>query len=203
MRRHFERAGREHGPEHRHDHGHRGEHPGHDRLYAFGPFGGRGGFGGGRGGGMRGPHSRGRGARRGDVRAAIIGLLLERPMHGYEMISELDQRTGGAWRPSPGSVYPTLQLLEDEGLITGEESEGRKRFTLTDAGREAAGKADAAPWTQFAEEAGSNAHELRTAAMGIMQALGQVGQVGTEEQRQRALEILNEARRKLYGILAE
>ncbi|MGY0236156.1 PadR family transcriptional regulator [Longispora urticae] len=211
MRRHFERAGREHGPEHHHgrgegrghDHGRRGEHPGTDRLYAFGPFGGRGGLGGGRGGGMRGPHGRGRGARRGDVRAAIIGLLTERPMHGYEMISELDQRTGGVWRPSPGSVYPTLQLLEDEGLIAGEESEGRKRFTLTDAGREAAGKLDATPWTQYTEEAGSAAHEGRAATMAIMQALGQIGQVGTEEQKQRALEILHETRRKLYGILSE
>ena len=78
---------------------------------------------------------RGRGGRRANVRAALLALLLERPMHGYEMISELDSRTGGVWRPSPGSVYPTLQMLEDEGLIVSEESDGRKRFSLTDTGR--------------------------------------------------------------------
>ena len=85
-------------------------------------------FGGGRG--------RGRGRRsRGNVRAAILALLAERPMHGYEMIQELETRTGGVWRPSPGSIYPTLQLLEEEGLIAGEDVDGRRRFALTDAGR--------------------------------------------------------------------
>ena len=81
-----------------------------------------------------------------NVRPALLALLLERPMHGYEMIQELEARTGGVWRPSPGSVYPTLQLLEDEGLIAGEEGEGRRRFTLTDAGRaEAERKGQRAP----------------------------------------------------------
>ncbi len=61
-----------------------------------------------------------RGARRGDVRAAVLALLAERPMHGYEMIQELESRTDGMWRPSPGSIYPTLQLLEDEGLVSAE-----------------------------------------------------------------------------------
>ena len=99
---------------------------------------------GGWGGGRRGwgppfgPPFRGPGGgrrRRGDVRAAILALLLERPMHGYEMIQELESRTSGAWRPSAGSIYPTLQLLEDEGLVAGEQSDGRRRFALTDAGR--------------------------------------------------------------------
>ena len=81
---------------------------------------------------------RGRGgprARRGDVRAAALALLAERPMHGYEMIKEIEERTEGAWTPSAGSIYPTLQLLEDEGLISGQEIEGKRRFTLTDSGR--------------------------------------------------------------------
>src|SRR5438045_1906803 len=94
---------------------------------------GRGGFGPGFG-----PPRRGRGGRRvrrGDIRGAILALLKERPMHGYEMIQELEQRTNGAWRPSAGSIYPTLQLLEDEGLVAGEESEGRRRYALTDPGR--------------------------------------------------------------------
>src|SRR3954471_12060662 len=83
---------------------------------------------------------RGRGrhrVRRGDVRSAVLALLDDRPMHGYEMITELDERTGGRWRPSAGSIYPTLQLLEDEGLVTAEEVDGRKVYSLTDSGKEA------------------------------------------------------------------
>src|SRR3977135_353153 len=83
----------------------------------------------------RGPrYGRGRGgprARRGDVRAAVLALLAERPMHGYEMIKEVEERTGGAWTPSAGSIYPTLQMLEEADLIRGEESDGKRRFSLT------------------------------------------------------------------------
>src|SRR5262249_36540539 len=84
---------------------------------------------------------RGRGrhrVRRGDVRSAILALLDDRPMHGYEMITELEERTGGRWRPSAGSIYPTLQLLEDEGLVSAEEVEGRRVYSLTEAGQKAA-----------------------------------------------------------------
>jgi DNA-binding PadR family transcriptional regulator len=160
------------------------------------PFGGRGQ----RRGGRRG--SRG---RRGDVRAAVLALLNEKPMHGYEIIQELDARTGGIWRPSPGSVYPTLQMLEDEGLIASEQSEGRRRFALTDAGRDEAAQAAAnAPWSRFADQDEiSAAIDFRMAAGGLMGALHEVGSAGNDDQRARALEILNEARRKLYAILAE
>src|SRR5690349_24836489 len=81
---------------------------------------------------------RGRGrhrVRRGDVRSAVLALLDDRPMHGYEMIQELEERTGGRWTPSAGSIYPTLQLLEDEGHVTAEAIEGRKVYALTDAGQ--------------------------------------------------------------------
>src|SRR5215470_14954588 len=96
-------------------------------------------------------YGRGRGgprARRGDVRAAVLALLADRPMHGYEMIKEIEERSEGAWTPSAGSIYPTLQMLEDEGLIRGEDSDGKRRFTLTDTGRaEQEQKADdVAPW---------------------------------------------------------
>ncbi|GAA4996956.1 hypothetical protein GCM10025734_29100 [Kitasatospora paranensis] len=94
--------------------------------HGFGPGHGHGGRGGGRGWG--GPRRGGR-ARRGDVRASLLALLKERPMHGYEMITEIGERTGGAWRPSPGSVYPTLQLLEEEGLIAAQETGGRSCST--------------------------------------------------------------------------
>src|SRR5919199_6125988 len=133
-----------------------------------------GGWGGGpRGGWQRGPWGGlgpggppfGRGAprvRRGNVRAAILALLAERPMHGYEIIQELESRTGGVWRPSPGSVYPTLQLLEDEGLITSEESGGRRRFSLTDEGRaEAQRETEAPPWAEFDESAFSSWHDVK------------------------------------------
>jgi DNA-binding PadR family transcriptional regulator len=148
---------------------------------------------------------RGQGRRgRGDVRAAILALLAERPMHGYEMIQELESRTGGVWRPSPGSVYPTLQLLEDEGLIAGEEGEGRRRFTLTDAGRaEAERQGQRAPWEEVTAGVAPAAWNLRDAIAQTAQAAWSVGSAGSEAQQARALEILNDARRRLYAILAE
>ncbi|MGV9572968.1 PadR family transcriptional regulator, partial [Streptomyces nigra] len=128
---------RSHGYERGHgghgEHGHHGRGGFEGRRGAFGPF-GPGGFGGpGFGPGPWGPRGRGgpRGrARRGDVRASILALLKDRPMHGYEMIQEIAERSGGAWKPSPGSVYPTLQLLEDEGLIVSESEGGKKLFAL-------------------------------------------------------------------------
>ncbi|MEU6709157.1 PadR family transcriptional regulator [Streptomyces wuyuanensis] len=176
----------------------RGEYEG--RRAAFGPFGP--GFGGPPWGGGRG---RGRGrARRGDVRASILALLKDRPMHGYEMIQEIGERSGGAWKPSPGSVYPTLQLLEDEGLITSESDGGKKLFTLTGTGRTEADSVPDAPW----EEAGRGIdwdamNEIRQAGFGLMEAFGQVWKTGTPEQRQKAISVIGEARKKLYLILAD
>jgi DNA-binding PadR family transcriptional regulator len=180
---------------------------GRRRRAAFGDFGptmwgmGRG-FGGPRGGGCRG---RGR-ARRGDVRAALLALLAERPMHGYEMIGELEERTGGVWKPSPGSVYPTLQLLEDEGLVSVEELDGKRRFSLTDAGRAAtADREGPAPWEDIAREHADDADhaELRDGIGQLFGAVRQVAVAGSDEQRRRAVEVLADARRQLYGILAE
>ena len=148
---------------------------------------------------------RGRGRRgRGDVRAAILALLAERPMHGYEMIQELEARTGGVWRPSPGSVYPTLQLLEDEGLIVGEEAEGRRRFTLTDAGRaEAERQGQRSPWEEVTAGVAPMAWNLRDAMGQIAQAFWSVANAGSGAQQARALEVLKDTRRRLYAILAE
>ncbi|GIH06017.1 hypothetical protein Rhe02_40840 [Rhizocola hellebori] len=149
-----------------------------------------------------GGHGRGHGrGRRVNTRGAVLGLLAERPMHGYEMISELELRTRGAWRPSPGSIYPTLQLLEDEGLIVSEEASGRKRFTLTEAGREEAANAGR-PWQDFDQNRITEMQEFREAGFGIMQALQQVSSAGSAEQRREALEIMNETKRRLYAILA-
>jgi DNA-binding PadR family transcriptional regulator len=120
------------------------------------------------------------------------------------MIKEIDTRTGGVWSPSPGSVYPTLQLLEDEGLITSEETGGRRRFTLTEAGQtEAAAAAAEAPWNEFSEQTVSSGQDTREAVFGIMNALRQIGFEGTPEQWQRAVEVLTETKRKLYAILAD
>ncbi|MBX9426525.1 MULTISPECIES: PadR family transcriptional regulator [Streptomyces] len=174
------------------------------RRAAFGPFGpafGGGPFGGGRGRGGGGGRGR---ARRGDVRASILALLKDRPMHGYEMIREIGERSDGAWKPSPGSVYPTLQLLEDEGLITSASEGGKKLFTLTDAGRSEAEEGPEAPWEEVGRGVDWEAlNEVRQAGFGLMEAFGQVWKTGTPEQRQKAVGVINEARKKLYLILAD
>lgn len=150
---------------------------------------------------------RGRGgprARRGDIRAAVLALLDERPMHGYEMIKELEERTGGAWSPSAGSIYPTLQLLEDEGLIVGEETEGKRRFTLTDAGREQnAQRSGAAPWEQVTAGFDQEMVTLGASIRKLSQTYGQVLRAADPAQQKRVGELLDETRRKIYGILAE
>ncbi len=155
-----------------------------------------------------GGHGRGRGgprARRGDVRAAVLALLADRPMHGYEMIKEIEERSEGAWTPSAGSIYPTLQMLEDEGLIHGEDSGGKRRFSLTDAGRaereEKSG--DVPPWDAVRAGAPSGHMQLRESVGKLFAAVRQVGQAGDEEQRRQVTELLDETRRKVYAILAE
>ena len=146
---------------------------------------------------------RGRG-KRGDVRTAILILLTERSMHGYEMIQEIAERSGGYWKPSPGSVYPTLQLLADEGLITASESAGSKRlFELTEDGRAAAEKSGTPPWEQIADEVDPNEVNLRAAIGQLMGAVFQVSHAATPAQQTRAVEIVNEARRQIYAILGE
>ena len=154
------------------------------------------------------PWARGRGrgrgrARRGDVRAAALALLAERPMHGYEMIQELGERTGGAWQPSPGSVYPTLTLLEEEGLIAGTEVEGKRRFDLTDAGREAvAAREGVPPWEQFTDDEDPEVQQLREVLGSTMGAVKQVFRAGSPAQQAKAVEILSDTRRRLYEVLA-
>lgn len=176
----------------RHHHRHRGG-PG------FGPwgppFGGRGGpFG-----------RRGRRMQRGDVRAAILVLLDEEPRNGYGLMQEIEQRSDGAWRPSPGSVYPALSQLEDEGLIRAETRDGRKLFALTDAGRrhvEEHREELGAPWEAASGGLGEHVVELRDLLWQVGTAAMQVVQAGDEQQVARAREVLTEARRSLYRILA-
>jgi DNA-binding PadR family transcriptional regulator len=171
----------------------------------FGP-GGPGGFGPGFGPGFGGPPFGGRGprARRGDIRVAVLRLLSEQPMHGYQIIQELGARTGGVWNPSPGSVYPTLSALEDQGLVRAEEVDGKRVFHLTDAGREqlAADAGRPAPWDDVAAGAGEIT-DLHDVTIGVVEAARQVSVVGSPGQTARALTLLREVRRKLYQILAE
>ena len=151
----------------------------------------------------RGHGPRGHRARRGDVRSAILTLLGEEPMHGYEMIQQLEERTAGRWRPSAGSIYPTLQLLEDEGMVRAEEVEGKRVFSITDAGRErVAERADAKPpWEQ--DEARSALHKLRDETAGVADAARQVARAGDDSQLDEAIEVLTETRKRLYRMLAE
>ena len=170
----------------------------------FGPPSGPGFGGPGHGGppwarGMRGPK-----ARRGDVRAAILSVLSDAPRNGYQVIQEIAERTGGAWKPSPGSIYPTLQQLEDEGLVVQTEDGGRKSYALTDEGRayvESHPDEMAAPWASMGET--DNDGDLRPVLGQVAAAMWQVMAVGSPEQQASAREAIIELRKTLYGILAE
>jgi DNA-binding PadR family transcriptional regulator len=156
---------------------------------------------------VRGQFERKAGPRmnRGDVRAAVLALLAEKPMHGYQIIHEIEERSGGTWKPSPGSVYPTLQLLADEGLISAEESNGRKSYSLTEAGRAAtdASAERPAPWESQGGREGGRTGALPKAGMKLAQAVAQVGRSDNPEQVEQAVAVLDDARRKIYSILAE
>jgi DNA-binding PadR family transcriptional regulator len=181
------------------------------RMAAHGGFGGHG-F------GHRGPSGfpfggfRGRGFGRrsrrmghGDVRGAVLVLLSERPMHGYQIIQEISERSEGLWNPSPGSVYPALQQLEDEGLVRVEKAEGRKVAHLTDEGdtyvrehREELGT----PWEAAAEDYGEDLLELRDLVGQVATATMQLAQAGDSGQISEARRLLTDVRRQLYRVLA-
>ncbi len=177
----------------------------------FGPGFGGPGFGGpgfvGPGFGGRGGRGRGGGrAGRGDVRASVLALLAEQPRHGYEIITEIIERSGGAWKPSPGSVYPVLQQLQDEGLVRPEEADGRRVFHLTEAGITYVAE-HATELTTPWQSVGGTPHEGVEALFGVFKqvaaAAGQVAQAGSEAQLQAARTVLADTRRSLYRILAE
>jgi DNA-binding PadR family transcriptional regulator len=157
----------------------------------------------GRGGGRRGGGG-GRG-RRGDVRIAVLALLAEQPMHGYEMLQELARRTQDLWRPSPGSLYPALQLLEDQGLVRSVSADGRRRFELTDEGRaeQTARPAGPAPWETVIGAADQGDIVLNATLRQVEVAVNQVAEAGTAEQKSRVAALLAELRRQIYLLLAE
>jgi DNA-binding PadR family transcriptional regulator len=187
---------------------HRGGRHGHEgpcRRRSFGP--GRGDFPGfGFPFGGYGPRGRGRRARRGDIRTAALLLLAEEPRNGYQIMQEVEERSDGLWRPSPGSVYPALSQLEDEGLIRSEEGEGGRRFALTDDGRAAVAERGAdrpAPWEQIGGDLGEGVQQLGRIFRELSVAFAQVMRTGSESQVEKAREVLDGARRDLYRILAD
>ena len=139
--------------------------------------------------------------RRGDIRTAVLAVLAEEPGHGYEVIQAIEEKSGGAWRPSPGSVYPTLQLLEDEGLARSTEQDGKRVYQLTETGlAEAAKRVEEAGGPPWANQEGGG---LRRAVMQMHAAARQIGAAGTPEQIEQAIAILGDARKRLYRLLAE
>jgi DNA-binding PadR family transcriptional regulator len=143
--------------------------------------------------------------RRGDVRAALLVLLAEEPRNGYGLMQEIERRSEGVWRPSPGSVYPALALLEDEGLVRAQEEEGRKVFTLTDAGRahvEERREELGEPWAGLGDEVGEGRMELRSLMGQLFAAAMQVAAAGDDAHVEQARTVLADARRALYRILA-
>lgn len=151
------------------------------------------------------PWMAGRRARRGDIRWALLIGLLDGPAHGYELIGRLEARSGGMWRPSAGSVYPTLQLLEDEGLIIGRESEGKRVFELTEAGRGEATEANerlAARTAAGGDGPGGHHGDLRQAVKTLMLAARQVAAAGDDTQVEAAVAVITDARQRLYRLLA-
>ena len=164
-----------------------------------------------------------------DIRTTVLSLLNENPQHGAQIIRTITERSDGGWEPSAAEVYPTLQLLVDEALATVEEQDGRRQYSLTDAGREEAATLAAArendtdsadadtacaswtPWGRIPRFSGTadiadfaeSRSELPKAGAKLGQAVHQVGLTGTEEQRARVAALLDDARRGIYSILAE
>ncbi|ADG98741.1 transcriptional regulator, PadR-like family [Segniliparus rotundus DSM 44985] len=186
----------------------------------FGPGFGPGGFGPLDGPGWGGaPHGRGRGRGRGhrrrghgpegrnfDLRAAILTLLAEEPLHGYELMRRISERSGGQWRPSPGSIYPSLAKLRDEGLVLIEEEDGRKTAKLTEAGRSHVAEFAAElgeVWAGAEPAEDDPLVDFWAQVRQLMMAARQLVSIGDPEQLEKAAAVIVAARRKLYAVLAE
>jgi DNA-binding PadR family transcriptional regulator len=144
--------------------------------------------------------------RRGDIRTAVLAVLAEEPGHGYDVIQRLEEKTAGAWRPSPGSVYPTLQLLEDEGLVRSVERDAKRVYEITAAGRDEAARrveeAGGTPW-ELAGRDDDRIGELRDAVRQLLIASKQVSVSNDRQGLERTIEILKRARKEIYTMLAE
>lgn len=195
MEYHMGRGGRGHGRHRGHGwFGHGGGNPFGGNPFGGNPFGGN-------------PFARRMRVKRGDVRAAILVLLAEEPRNGYQIMQELEKRSSGMWRPSPGSIYPAFQQLEDEGLIKAEDSGTGKVYRLTDAGQTAAKKATEgkAPWESIGDD--EEEDDSRASLFHQMKQIGlaclQIAHAGDKAQTEEAARVLSDARKALYTILAE
>lgn len=149
--------------------------------------------------------------RRGDIKFLLLELLTEQPRHGYDLIKQIENRYGGFRRLSPGSVYPTLQMLEEGGYVTSEAREGKKVYTITEAGQQllsdrVSDNNTDSPWDTFRNLTSGKSEELinlRKAAMELAGAVMQVARSGSSDKMSRALELLEQAKRDIYSILAE
>ena len=154
-----------------------------------------------------GPHAMRRDGRRrrGDIRTAVLSVLTEGPGHGYDIMQRIEEKSSGAWRPSPGSVYPSLQLLEDEGLVRAVDRDGKRIYEITDSGRTEAERrvedAGGTPWTEAGRGAGAG--RLFGAMKQVAMAARQVTRAGTPAQVEQAADIMEDARRRLYQLLIE
>jgi DNA-binding PadR family transcriptional regulator len=144
--------------------------------------------------------------RRGDIRTAVLAVLSEGPGHGYDVIQRLEDKTDGAWRPSPGSVYPTLQLLADEGLAQSVDRDGKRVYELTPAGQAETERrieeAGGTPW-ELDNQADANFGQLRDNSRQLHMAARQIAASNRPELVERAVAIVRDARKQLYGLLAE
>ena len=189
-------------------HGGRGGRHGHRGGHGHGPFGG----GPGGDGGFPFRHfpreffQMGGRARKGNIRAAILALLAGKPLNGYQLMQEIEQRSQGAWRPSSGSVYPTLQQLEDERLVEVETTPAGRVYQLTSAGRAYVKEHEdelEAPWETAAGDRRDQMAELGHLIVDLVRAAKQVASSGTSAQHAAAKNVLKEARRTLYRLLSE
>ena len=138
------------------------------------------------------------------MRIAVLAVLNDQPMHGYQIMQELEERSGGGWQPSPGSIYPTLQQLADEGLIASNSVDGKNVFNLTEDGASAvAANEDPPPWERFAGEGGAAYSGLKRSMFQLGAAAKQVAAAGSQAQVEAANDILNDARKAIYRLLAE
>jgi DNA-binding PadR family transcriptional regulator len=153
-----------------------------------------------------GPLQRGPRAKRGEIRAGILALLKEQPLNGYQVMQELERRSHGVWRPSPGSIYPTLQQLEDEGLIAAQETGEGKIWELTTKGAGWLAKHPrraAAPWKAVADSAAGGYVALLDLMRAVTMTSRQIVQLGTPAQKDAAVELLRQTRKGLLRILAD